>query len=400
MCGYTATSGYPSLTYGIQLYEQVLCSESVEPNEKICKHISVTSGATAAINYLFSYLAAKHCCRKVLLLGLNYYLFKVCAVRFGFDIETLMNSNKDTIAPSVEEVRSSIKMMENQVVVLTLPFNPSGEIYSYQELVEIIVSCKENNSLLVIDKCQMDELASEYEFVNICKAILEAKAEEEVIIINSFSKTRSLAGARLGYIFSNNNELIEYVSYLNEVNYYNHGLMYENAVLIDLFFRLLHYKGFQYKKKLIRQFRNIILLTMGNSEYQKIYKPIFKTEKLDLLMEDFKNEVSSNSEIVFKNYKYCKEELNEYLLSITELKSGYNFCIRIPIDINLDEIDFCNKITESLKMTVLSQSYFCGEDIDMCNSVWIRVSAAVKEEVFQSYIDNLKITLRSVYEDD
>ena len=86
------------------------------------------------------------------------------------------------------------------------PNNPTGRLMDEELLFEILKTCKEKEIVPVIDLCFF-ELSSGARFpawkknaAEICKSAL---------FVNAFTKTLSIPGARLGYLFSKNKDAIE-----------------------------------------------------------------------------------------------------------------------------------------------------------------------------------------------
>lgn len=90
------------------------------------------------------------------------------------------------------------------VIFLCNPNNPTGGIVSPQLLSAIIEKCQKNNVLVIVDECFI-EFIQEWK-----KYSLKQKAADSLnlIVIDAFTKTYSLAGFRLGFCVSGNHELL------------------------------------------------------------------------------------------------------------------------------------------------------------------------------------------------
>ncbi|MDR3185968.1 MAG: aminotransferase class I/II-fold pyridoxal phosphate-dependent enzyme [Christensenellaceae bacterium] len=385
--GYSQSSGHPLLTYGIGMYERILAGEEPE-NSCFCAHVCVTVGATAAIKSLFSYFAEGKGINDVMCLGMNYYLFAVCAQRYNMRLSNLLGEH--TIAPNLQQIVCEIPKHKGGLLILTQPMNPSGEQYCESELIQIFSMCKNYDYTVILDLCQMDELNPYGTEVNIGRAILTSGAENTVVIVNSFSKIRSLAGMRLGYLATNDKKLAKYATYLNEINSFNHTLGCENAVIVDLFYRTILRSVEASHKSTVRLFRNLILQTAGESIYQRVFRKLLKSESLFEDATNFQKEIASQWKIVRKNYEFCKQKLLLGTASrITPLSGGYNFCVRFPLSLGQSETEWAQMIGRSIGSNVLTQQNFCVKMEKNSKNVWLRLSAAMESNRFQGYISKL-----------
>ena len=386
---YGNAEGSELLCEVLKLYEKMMVGTD---NDNFCNYISVTCGATAAIYFLFRYFAEKYNNYKVKMLGLQYIIFEDNCKYNNLKYEYIVSENKNRILPTIDEICINLSKEERNIVILTIPGNPSGEIYSYQEIVEICRLCLNNNSVLVIDKCQLEVLTDSFPLINIGAAVLEANAENITIFIDSLSKMRSLPGIRLGYIFSNNFELSQYIRSYSALVYTCPIRGIESAIVMDMLARVIYY----YKtkdKKIISRFRNLIIMYNGYEEYQRIYDRVFVDGLLlDSVLTQFICEIEQNSSIIASNYKKAKDLLygaNER--EITNLQGGFNFCIRIRDSQRKGEQYVLSRITNILNMKVLSQCFFGGEEGKIEEiGYWIRLSVAMHEADFEVILEKIK----------
>ena len=89
-----------------------------------------------------------------------------------------------------------------RIVVLLNPNNPVGNVYTEEELRQVIARAKEVGAIVIVDE------AYHYFYPN--TFIEHALKDENVVVLRTFSKLFSLAACRLGVIISNP-EIIHYV---------------------------------------------------------------------------------------------------------------------------------------------------------------------------------------------
>lgn len=102
-----------------------------------------------------------------------------------------------------KDVLSAIQA-DCDMMFLCNPNNPTGQLVSPQLLQDIIKCCYDKNVLLVVDECFIEFLPvwEKYTLKNL------AALSENMIAIDAFTKTYSLAGFRLGFCVSGNINLL------------------------------------------------------------------------------------------------------------------------------------------------------------------------------------------------
>ncbi|MCI8423341.1 MAG: aminotransferase class I/II-fold pyridoxal phosphate-dependent enzyme [Lawsonibacter sp.] len=90
------------------------------------------------------------------------------------------------------------------MVFLCNPNNPTGQIVSPQLLHRIIECCQRNQVLLAVDECFIEFLPDWEKYT--LKGL--AAQSENLIVIDAFTKTYSMAGFRLGFCISGNADLL------------------------------------------------------------------------------------------------------------------------------------------------------------------------------------------------
>ncbi len=391
---YTLFNGHPTLTEALKYYEKLLAVEDFSIPDDFADKVCLTAGATPAIVFFYEYFSQKYPKSNILFLGLNYYLFYECLKRYDLNGITLTSREKGRIAPIVNEIEAVLEEVKPKLVVLSLPLNPSGEIYTEAELKQIIRLLKKHDILFLIDKCQLEEFASCFEFVNINKAVSEEGYFENTIIINSISKTRSLPGARLGYITANK-EIMNYITYLNEIYYFNPPMVYITPFIIDLLFRIIYLKQNPNTAQtdianIMKMFRNMIITTGGSEVYTEFFKGILKNPNINEEIDGFRNEINSNYKVIYNNYLYTKEKLGKHIYDITELRGGFNFCISLNKTSKKDQLKFCSDTSKAIQTIILPESFYNGHNIEVSEEpFWMRITAAYHHEEFVKLIDKL-----------
>ena len=90
---------------------------------------------------------------------------------------------------------------KTKAVIINSPSNPTGMIYSREELAEIGEVCKVHNILIISDEIYEKLLYDGYDHVSIAQ--LSPELKELTVIINGVSKSHSMTGWRIGYAAGN-----------------------------------------------------------------------------------------------------------------------------------------------------------------------------------------------------
>lgn len=391
---YTQTTGTPVLAESIKIYEKINMQQNIDGKPSIFDYICITAGATAAIVFFFRYFALQYPTQKVLLLGLNYYLFYECMIRNKITYYELCSKEVGRIAPTIDEIIDEIERNSYKLVVLTMPFNPSGEIYSEIEMRKLIRILKRKRISLLYDKCQMEEFANIFTYVNVNAIAFEENYLDSIILINSFSKTRSLAGIRIGYVCATK-KIIDFINHENEYYYFNHPQVYIAPLVIDQLCKTIHTvlrEKYEINiKRIVKTYRNVIVLTSGYDYYDTNFKTLFQEDSITTVYEKLHYDIEKNYHVIWDNYNYVKKVLCDWLVDITNLQGGFNFCIKLKNTSSREQLEFCSLLSKHVKAIILPESFYNGAQINPSDEpFWIRITCAYKSQKFYNYIDKIR----------
>jgi aspartate aminotransferase len=120
--------------------------------------------------------------------------YRQCAINSGIKVRSIKTTLENKWEPSVDEILSCINN-NTKMIVLNYPNNPTGKILP-KELQNKIVKIAEKYDLYILS----DEIYSNYSNVE-WHSILSHNYEKS-IITQSFSKSHSMTGYRIGYLIS------------------------------------------------------------------------------------------------------------------------------------------------------------------------------------------------------
>ena len=107
--------------------------------------------------------------------------------------------------PSIHEFEKKINS-KTKAILLCNPCNPTGYVYSKEEIINIANLAKKNDLFIVVDEVYREFIYTNTKHFSILE---DEKFLENAILIDSTSKRYSLCGARVGFIVSKNSEFIQ-----------------------------------------------------------------------------------------------------------------------------------------------------------------------------------------------
>ncbi|PGY14295.1 pyridoxal phosphate-dependent aminotransferase [Bacillus sp. AFS031507] len=109
-----------------------------------------------------------------------------------------LEQNQFKVTP--EQLKSAITK-NTKAVIINSPSNPTGVLYTAEELYELGKVCLEENILIVSDEIYEKLVYGENKHVSIAQ--LSPELKDQTIVINGVSKSHSMTGWRIGYAGGN-----------------------------------------------------------------------------------------------------------------------------------------------------------------------------------------------------
>ncbi len=106
--------------------------------------------------------------------------------------------------PPLKEIEEKITS-KTRAILLCSPNNPTGHIYSPQELEVILKMCRKKDIFLVVDEVYREFCYDGKKFTSV---MTYKEYADRVICVDSFSKRFSMCGARVGALVSKNQDVI------------------------------------------------------------------------------------------------------------------------------------------------------------------------------------------------
>ncbi|MET0787283.1 MAG: pyridoxal phosphate-dependent aminotransferase [Paenisporosarcina sp.] len=101
---------------------------------------------------------------------------------------------------SAKQIKEAITE-KTRAIIINSPSNPTGMIYSEEELQEIAEVCKEADILIISDEIYEKLIYGDAKHRSIAE--ISSDAKERTILINGVSKSHSMTGWRIGYAAGN-----------------------------------------------------------------------------------------------------------------------------------------------------------------------------------------------------
>lgn len=169
--------------------------------------VFLTSGATEAIDATIAAFQRLKPGKSVTLLGPSYYAAPYSSQYRGIKVDQLVETGEGApLFPSPEKIRGE-SAKDTGLFVIASPANPTGEMYSEQNMREILKFAKEKDILVLFD-----DIFGRLSFSprkNPVQIAQETDTLANLVVVDSLSKSLNLPGARAGVIATTNPALGE-----------------------------------------------------------------------------------------------------------------------------------------------------------------------------------------------
>ena len=195
---YAQSNGEPKFISAMLKYYSKLGFELSE------KEIIATVGGSEAVNLAFYAVSGPG--EEILVFEPFYSNYASCAHYTGVKLVAVPAGAETNYHLPFREIIESKITDKTRAILYCSPGNPTGAVFSKEE-VELLVSIAKERNLFLIS----DEVYREYIFEGEHTSLLSYINEipDKAILLDSLSKRYSLCGARLGVIVSKNEELIK-----------------------------------------------------------------------------------------------------------------------------------------------------------------------------------------------
>ena len=200
--------------YGIDSLNNNLTKYNMVPGlkvlrEEICKKLSVENNCSFSIDEIVVSSGAKHSITNTLLALTNpgdeilvpkpYWVSYPEMIKLVNAVPVFIDTDKANDFKLTRDVLEKYITPKTKMLFLNNPSNPTGAIYTKEELIDIANVCLENNIYILADEIY-ERIHYNDNFTSISS--LGEGIKNISIIVNGFSKSAAMTGLRIGYTAS------------------------------------------------------------------------------------------------------------------------------------------------------------------------------------------------------
>jgi aspartate aminotransferase len=196
---YSPSTGTPEFLRSLQHYYQRRLGLDIGLNQ-----ILATTGGSEAI--LFAFMACANDGDDVMVVEPFYANYRAFATMAGLNIVPVTSRGRDGFHVPLRAVWERALTPRTRIVIICNPGNPTGTVYSRDELDMIASFCREHGLFLVSDEVYREFV---YDGRKAISALELSDVDEFAIVVDSLSKRYSACGIRLGSLVTRNAEVYD-----------------------------------------------------------------------------------------------------------------------------------------------------------------------------------------------
>ncbi len=193
---YSPSGGTPEYVNTLQLYYQKLGID-LKPTE-----VLATTGGSEAI--LFAMYACCNVGDEILVVEPFYTNYRSFAMMAGATLKPLLSKGEDGFHLPPKSDWEKAVSPKTKMVIICNPSNPTGTVYTKDELLMVAQFCKERGLFLLADEVYREFV---YDGNKAISTLTLPGFEENVIVVDSLSKRYSACGIRLGSLITRNQDV-------------------------------------------------------------------------------------------------------------------------------------------------------------------------------------------------
>lgn len=327
----------------------------IELREAICKKLKEDNNLSYKSNEIIVSTGAKQCLADAFMAILNpgdevivpipYWVSYPELIKLADGVPVFVEGKEENDYKYTLESLNKVVNDNIKAIIINSPNNPTGTVYSIEELKEIAEFAKKHDLIIISDEIYEKLIYDGKKHVSV--ASLSEDAYNRTIVINGFSKSYAMTGWRLGYAAGN----AEVIKLMTSVQ--SHVTSNTNS---------------------IAQYAGVEALNGPKDEIEKMVKKF--EERRNLMIDRIKN-ITGLSVIRPEGAFYVMINLENYLgKSINE-------------NVINNSVDFSRELLEHEKVAVIPGSAF-GLD------KYIRLSYATSEELILKGLDRIESFLNKL----
>ncbi|HEV7429385.1 MAG TPA: pyridoxal phosphate-dependent aminotransferase [Thermoanaerobaculia bacterium] len=196
---YSPSTGTPAFLDTLRQYYMKRVGVPIETRQ-----ILATTGGSEAI--LFSFIACANEGDDVLVLEPFYANYRAFATMAGLNIVPVTSRGRDGFHLPPREVFERALTPRTRIVIVCNPNNPTGTVYTRDELEMLAGFCRDHGLFLVSDEVYREFV---YDGRKAVSALELKDTDDFVVVVDSLSKRYSACGIRLGALVTRNGEVYD-----------------------------------------------------------------------------------------------------------------------------------------------------------------------------------------------
>jgi aspartate aminotransferase len=196
---YSPSPGTPAFLDSLRQYYVKRVGVPIETRQ-----ILATTGGSEAI--LFSFIACANEGDDVLVLEPFYANYRAFATMAGLNIVPVTSRGRDGFHLPPRDVFEDVLTPRTRIVIVCNPNNPTGTVYSRDELEMLAGFCRDHGLFLVSDEVYREFV---YDGRKAVSALELKDADDFVVVVDSLSKRYSACGIRLGALVTRNGDVYD-----------------------------------------------------------------------------------------------------------------------------------------------------------------------------------------------
>ena len=197
---YSPSTGTPEFIRSLTRYYERRLGLRLENHQ-----ILATAGGSEAI--LFAFLACANEGDDVIVVEPYYANYKAFATMAGLNLVPVTSRGRDGFHLPPRAIFERTITPRSRIVILCNPSNPTGTVYTPEELQMVADVCREHGLFLISDEVYREFVYDEG--VRAISALELSGVDDLVVVVDSLSKRYSACGIRLGALVTRNAEVYD-----------------------------------------------------------------------------------------------------------------------------------------------------------------------------------------------
>ncbi|TXN36783.1 pyridoxal phosphate-dependent aminotransferase [Flagellimonas hymeniacidonis] len=194
-----------SMTEGSEQYREKIAAYYAKKDIQVTSNdIIVTTGGSEALSFVMGTIMDAE--DEIIIPEPFYANYNGFATASGVNVVPIVSTIENNFAlPAIADFEKLITP-KTKAILICNPGNPTGYLYSKDEIQQLARLVKKHNLFLVADEVYREFT---YEGRKHYSILQEEGLEEHAIIVDSVSKRYSMCGARIGCLVSKNKEVVQ-----------------------------------------------------------------------------------------------------------------------------------------------------------------------------------------------